>query len=200
MVNKGLMVDAEMLAAFANLEPSDADVFRNEAAKDFVPEGFWAGMALQMLPGATSTRIWQIEQKRLRDAWRSHFSPERCLDIIVSAAKLSGSEQRMAEISERMLRMDNEDALNFAAKQSVPKPKIYPYQHAVMLLALQPWRARICGKCGEYFVKKKPRDRYCSKACSKRAVLDSKRRSWRLHGPDWRPSKPSKKSHKIGGK
>jgi hypothetical protein len=199
-VNKGLAVDAEMLAAFANLEASDADKFRNEVARDFVPEGFWDGMSIQMLPDATATRIWQTEQKRLRDAWRSQFSPERCLDLIVSAAKLSEGEQRLAELSERMLRMNNKEALDFAAKQSVPKPRIWPYQHAVMLLALQPWRARICAKCGKFFVKKKPRDRYCSKACSKQAVLDSKNKSWGLHGKNWRSANPAKKSRKMRGK
>jgi hypothetical protein len=200
MVDRSLLVDAKMLAAFANLEPADVDNFRNAVAPDFVPDGFWAGMALSIVPGATSSRIWQVEQKRLREAWRSQFSPERCLDLIVSAAKLSESEQRRQQIAERMLKMDNDAALEFAAEQDVPKPKIYPYQHAVMLLALQPWRARICGKCAKHFMKDKPRDRYCSKACSKQAVLDSKSNSWSKHGKDWRPSKPPKKSRKSGGR
>jgi hypothetical protein len=199
-VDKSLLIDAKMLAAFANLEPPDADNFRNAVAPDFVPAGFWAGMALPMQSGAASSKIWQAEQKRLREAWRSQFSPERCLDIIVSAAKHSESEQRMAQITERLLKMDNDAALEFIAKQELPKPKIYPYQHAVMLLALQPWRARICGKCGQYFMKDKPRDRYCSKACSKQAVLDSKTNSWSKHGKNWRPSKASKKSRKTRGK
>jgi hypothetical protein len=199
-VNKGLAVDAEMLAAFANLEPSNADRFRNEVARDFVPAGFWGGMSIEVRPGATSMKIWQAEQKRLRDVWRSQFSPERCLDLIVSAAKHSEQEQRMTEISEQMLKMSNKDALDFAAKVSLPQPRIWPYQHAIMLLALQPWRARICGKCGKFFVKKKPRDRYCSKTCSKQALLDSKKRSWGLHGKDWRPSEPSKQSRKTRGR
>jgi hypothetical protein len=199
MVDRSLLVDAKMLAAFANLEPADADNFRNAVAPDFVPDGFWAGSALSMVSGATSRRIWQAEQKRLREAWRSQFSPERCLDIIVSAAKLSESEQRLQQIAERLSKMDNDAALEFVAKQDLPQPKIWPYQHAVMLLAMQPWRARICGKCGKYFMKDKPRDRYCSKACSKQAVLDSKTNSWSRHGKNWRPSKPSKKSRKTRG-
>jgi hypothetical protein len=199
-MNKGLVVDAEILAAFANLGPSDADKFRNEVARDFVPEGFWAGLAHSMQPGATAGRIWHVEQQRLRDAWRSQFSPERCIDLIASAAKLSEREQWLEQTTEQVLIMPNEQIPGFLAKQSVPKPRIWPYQHAVMLLALQPWRARICGKCGMYFVKKKPRDRYCSKACSKRAVLDSKNKSWGLHGKNWRPSKLSKNSRKMRGK
>jgi hypothetical protein len=199
-MERSLLVDLKMLGEFANLEAADVDIFRNSVARDFVPEGFWAGMAIQMLPGATATGIWRTEQARLREAWRSHFSPERCIDLIVCAAKLSEGEQWLERVTAQMMKMENKEAFDFVAKQSIPKPKIWPYQHAVMLLALQPWRARICGKCGEYFVKEKPRDRYCSKACSKQAVLDSKNKSWGLHGRNWRPSKPSKKSRKMRGK
>jgi hypothetical protein len=199
-MEKSLSVDAKMLAAFANLEPADADSFRNAVAPDFVPAGFWTGGTVPISPDATSIRIWQAEQERLRSAWRSHFSSERCLDLILSAAKLSESERWLKEVNEQMVKMDNEEFRSFVAKQSVPKTKIWPYQRVVMLLALQPWRARICGKCGKFFVKEKPRDRYCSKACSKQAVLDSKNKSWGLHGKNWRSSKPSKKSRKIGAK
>jgi len=199
-MEKSLLVDAKMLAEFANLEAAGADNFRNSVARDFVPEGFWAGQVIALSPGAMSKPIWQIEQQRLRDAWRSHFSPECCLNLIVLAAKLSAGEQRMEQIRAQIEKMPNEEIPSVVAKPNLPRPKIWPYQHAVMLLALQPWRARICGKCGKYFMKEKPRDRYCSKACSKQAVLDSKNKSWGLHGRNWRPSKPSKKSRKMRGK
>ena len=199
-MQKSLLVDAKMLAEFANLEPADADYFRNSVAPDFVPEGFWMGQVIAVSPGATSKAIWQNQQELLRDAWRSHFSPECCLNLIVLAAKLSAGEQRMEQIREQVQKLPNEEIPGFVSKLSLPRPKIYPYQHAVMLLALQPWRARICGKCGKYFMKEKPRDRYCSRACSKQAVLDSKNKSWGLHGRNWRPSKPPRKSRKMRGK
>jgi hypothetical protein len=199
-MKKSLLVDAKMLAAFANLKSADADTFRNAVAPGFVPEGWWTGQALPMMKGATSMPFWMIEQERLTDAWRSQFSPEACLDLIVSAAKESQLEKSLNQLTEQMPKMGNEAASEFIARQELPKPEIYPYQHVVMLLALQPWRARICEKCGKYFVKDKPRDRYCSKPCSKQAILDSKRKSWGSHGNSWRPKRSSKKQRKTGGK
>jgi len=171
-----------MLAAFANLEPAGVDRFRNGVAPGFVPEGWWTGqMASISIP---VTPIWQLEQKRLREAWRSQFPPVACVDLIVSATKMSELEQwREADES-------NEQVAEF-----IPKPKIYPYQHAIMLIALQSWRARICEICGKHFVKDFPRNRYCSPACTKQARLASKRSYWDSNKSKLRPSKK-----KRGGK
>ena len=100
-MEKSLLVDAKMLAAFANLEPADADSFRKAVAPDFVPAGFWAGGTIPISPDATSIRIWQTEQERLRSAWRSNFSLERCLDLILSAAKLSEGSSGSMELTKK---------------------------------------------------------------------------------------------------
>jgi len=197
-MKKSLMVDARILATFANLESAEADSFRHAVAPGFVPELWWTGQALAMEPGATSEPIWQMEQDRLREVWRSHFSPIACLELIVRAAKQSETEQWLKDFSEKMGQMSNKEIREYS-KKYIPQTTIYPYQHVVMLLALQPWRARICEKCGKYFVKDKPRDRYCSRACSKQAILDSKRKSWEAHSGAWRPKIKTRKLRKMGG-
>jgi hypothetical protein len=192
-VEKSLLVDAKMLAVFANLKPTEAEQFRHAVAPHFVPDSFWS----EANPGAIFNSVWRTEQARLRNAWRSRFSPERCLELIVATAKLSNLEEIHDQQLEHIERMPIEVP---NPEKNLPDRYIWPYQHVVMLLAMQPWRARICAKCGKYFIKVDPRDRYCSKACSKQAVLDSKSNSWSKHGKNWRPSKPSKKSRKAGGR
>jgi hypothetical protein len=184
-VTKDLIVDTKMLAAFANLEPADADRFRNAVAPGFVPEAWWTGHQGHVMEADDApTAIWQREQQRLRNAWRSQFPPEACVDLIVSATKMSEFEQ-----------WREADESNKQVAAFIPKPKIYPYQHVIMLLALQPWRARICEICGKYFVKDAPRDRYCSPPCTKQARLVSKRTYWDSNKKKLRPSKK-----KRGGK
>ena len=50
-----------------------------------------------------------------------------------------------------MLKMVNKEFRIFVAKQSVPKTKVWPYQHVVMLLASQPWRATNLREVREVF-------------------------------------------------
>jgi hypothetical protein len=195
-MEKDLMVDAMNLAAFANLKPEDAENFRNAVAPGFVPEIWWRTPNIfGIVPDAPafSAVIWKLEQQRLKDAWRDHFSPEVCLGLIVSANRASEFEYSVHQQTERKaLDQDKEAYASCVASQTPPKPRLWPYQHAVMLLAMQPWRARICEICGKYFVKEEPRERYCSTACSKVALRDSKSKSWQLHGEKWRPRKSSK--------
>src|ERR1700722_2778294 len=94
----------------------------------------------------------------------------------------------MQEFNERMTKSGIAEAMAWNAKREIPKPEIYPYQHVIMRLALQPWRARICEICGQFFVKDFPRDRYCSSACTTKARLASKRSYWDSNKSKLRPS------------
>jgi hypothetical protein len=180
---KNQLVDARMLAEFANLEESQLDHFRNAVSRGFVPDSFWNGLVFS---GSADTphQVWKAEQQRLREAWRVNFEPDICVELIANTAKYSEQGQRLRQLNQ-MLEMGNAEVLELM-KQEFPPTKAYPYQHAVMLLALQPWRARVCTMCRRYFIREEPRDRYCSRACSKQAMLRTKRDSWGRHGSKWR--------------
>lgn len=49
---------------------------------------------------------------------------------------------------------------------------------AFFLLFCQSWRARICPRCGMFFVARKPKQRFCSTVCSAGSRLASKRKWW----------------------
>lgn len=172
---KSMRVDAEMLARFANLTDSEVERFRNSEAEGFVPEGFWLG---------TPTPIWKIEQARLRDAWRAGFTTRACVSLVSMVAKLSAQDQ----FFENIQRLEEPEAVKAIQenmeKHGTPYPPldVYPYQEVIMMLFVDPWRARICEICGNHFIKEVQRDRYCSNACSKEAIRRRHNRWWREQG------------------
>lgn len=66
------------------------------------------------------------------------------------------------------------------------------FQRAVYLLWRQSWRAKVCRRCGKYFVADKPPQFYCSSKCYGEAKKDRGSKWWAEHGNDWR--KGSRKS------
>lgn len=160
---KSLLVDAGALAQFADLQSDEqAAHFRNSVYRDFIPEYFWDWRSVT----ADGERVWRIEQSKLRETWKTQFPIERSVHLIASLAKESEYDTAIKEPSKDVEKMDANE------------PPVFPYQMAVMFLTMQPWRAQICGMCGKHFVKSAPRDRYCSKVCSRNAVLATKRKSW----------------------
>ena len=73
----------------------------------------------------------------------------------------------------------------------------WPYQSALMFLAIEPWRARFCGKCGKQFVAEKPATKFCSNRCAKDARRVTRNAWWRDHGRQWR-SERGRKIHPAG--
>lgn len=62
----------------------------------------------------------------------------------------------------------------------------WPYQRALMFLAVEPWRARFCAICGRRFVAEKPATRFCSVECAAGARKESRDAWWRKNGEHWR--------------
>jgi len=62
----------------------------------------------------------------------------------------------------------------------------WPYQRALMFLAVEPWRARFCAICGRRFVAEKPATRFCSVKCAGGARKNSRDAWWHMHGERWR--------------
>lgn len=189
--------DAEALAVFSNLDQAGVDYFRNNYP-GFFPDRIWDVVRFRALEppdeealdweGQPSEPldesphiIWRQLQNELRRAWQQGFPLE------ASIALLSDTWHHgfPGEITDR-----GWEPRDF-------KPKAWPYQKAVMFLAVDAWRARVC-LCGKRFVADKPSRRFCSEACSANARKVSRRAWWTGHGRDWRAGQEQQKRKPKG--
>jgi len=175
---KEVLWDAERLAVFSNANAAvDAEYFRRNYG-DFFPRNFWNWKVRVGGPGEFTVSagpipsevilFWQAFQRALRDAWQIDFPLEECVRLISCAAvpdRLSGATDVEADLL------------------SYP---VWPYQRAVMLLGVEPWRARFCAQCGKRFVADKPARRFCSNGCAAKTRKHSKRDWWAAKGKEWR--------------
>lgn len=168
---KEILWDAERLALFSNASATnDVESFRAQH-KDFFPDHFWD---YRVGPEADAVLVWQNFQRSVRETWQEGFPLENCIRLIYSA---------LGSIWEAM-----------EAQPGNPGLPVWPYQRAVMLLGMEPWRARFCAQCGKRFVADKPARRFCSHTCSTKARQASRSVSWSKHGQKWRATYEKRKA------
>ena len=182
------LLDAQCLATFANLGPDQTDEFRNSICPDFLPASFWDKTTIT----TTVDSSWLLLQRFLQEVWNEKFPLDKSIQLIIWADK----ETKLAQSLERVSQMSNQEILSMEA----PKPDVWPFQRAVMFLAVNSWRARFCLGCGKRFVAAKPRSTYCSDACFKENRKDVKRAWWSQHGQQLRESKARSMRTKNGKK
>ena len=171
-MDKSTLKNARTLALFSNLTEKDVDYFRQNYP-DFVPDGWWTVENYDTL-------IWKLWQELLQESW-GKLSADRIIALLIlwSNTRESSEAEESEVIAGRHI------------------PIAYPYQHAVMFLAMEQWRAKFCENCGQRFVKEKPPQRFCSDACFNQSRKAYKRALWAEHGPDWlKNRKKSKKSQR----
>ena len=82
--------------------------------------------------------------------------------------------------------------------------RYYPqkdFQRAVYLLFLQSWRAKLCVRCGRYFIADRPPRLYCSTGCNGQAKRKRDLDWWRREGsPRQKKKSKNKAKRKKGGK
>jgi hypothetical protein len=81
-----------------------------------------------------------------------------------------------------------------ALTHSKTRFEAWPYQRALMFLAIEPWRARFCAICSRGFVAEKPATRFCSVKCAAGARKASRTSWWRKNGESWRRQREKKRS------
>ena len=174
---KEVLVAAGKLAEFSNLEPNQAQAFRQKNP-EFVPEVWWTSDA--MVSQEPPPKVWEAWQNYLQNAWTLEFPLDETLELLTFYSNTTPPE-------------DNPFA----------PAKAFPYQRAILFLSTQTWRAKFC-ECGKRFVKDKPQRRFCSILCASKHRKEYKRAMWAQH-PEWgrdrkKNLKPSKKRNKVGGK
>jgi hypothetical protein len=151
----------------------------------FETDGFRGNFAVtnSKQPVGNEKVLWRLWQKLLQESW-TKFSPDRIIALLTMWCSTSESgESSESEVA------------------GVEIPTAYPYQRAVMFLAMQQWRLKFCEECGHRFVKEKPSQRFCSDSCFAESRKAAKRGYWADH-PEWlenrkRPKK-SRRSHAKG--
>lgn len=74
------------------------------------------------------------------------------------------------------------------------------FQRAVYLLLRESWRARVCRRCGRYFIADKAAQMFCSTPCSNRSKLEIGRRYWHEKGISLRDQRIKKpRTHPASG-
>jgi hypothetical protein len=140
---KSELIDAEMLARFADLKPEEVEEFRHSVAPNFVPEPWWDSDGQRM----KGWKIWQEMQGLVRSTWDSGFPTDYTLSVLLNHFSTATQPE------------------SFLTPTDIYRA--LPYQQAVMFIFNQSWRARSCHRtdCRKRFVAQSPNDQFCSNAC-----------------------------------
>lgn len=141
LVIRDELVDAEMLARFAELKKEEVEDFRHSVAPGFVPESWWDSDGRRM----AGWKIWQEMQRLLQSTWDAGFPTDYALSIILNHFSTATQPE------------------SFLASTDIFQA--LPYQQATMFMFNQSWRARRCNHCHKRFVAREPNDQYCSEVC-----------------------------------
>jgi hypothetical protein len=139
-------VDA--LVQFANLK-GGADVTALQSRHpSFVPATFWSTKS--STPDVDEILdTWRIEQALLQKAWKRGFPLDDALKLISNTANHAVNAAAF------------EDMKRGEPTPELPKPPGFPFQQAVMFMAMHPKRAEICKRCKSYFVADHHKRKYC---------------------------------------
>jgi hypothetical protein len=163
---------AQTLAEFANLEPKDAEYFRQ---KKFVPDVWWV---VGIIPDRderpdsegfkAGSYLWQDAQRAIREAWKTGFPLDICISLIQFGVETT---LQTGQAVGRPFHFDPDHfgSLRFGSVQFIPSPEImrqvWDYQRAVIFLHTRRWRVAHCMNCGKPFVKEAKGRKYCSDIC-----------------------------------
>lgn len=197
--------DAEALAEFANLDPTDANAveyFRNNYP-NFAPVEWWnykyneftlvqtsAADDLNLTGGIEESpaRMWQVTQEEIQRAWENQFQFEtvfgltQLLKCVFVAPPETVWTQEYMHFSDGMF-----DELIGA--------KTYSFHTAVLYLHAHPKQAKQCEKCGKYFVTVAGKRTMCiypdadGDTCSQKQIREQHLKWWETVGAKQRKAK-----------
>ena len=180
---------AERLATFANLTPDDAAAFRKRHPH-FAPDSWWDNRILNAANEIVF--VWTEQQKKVRTAWQTGFSPDDCITLISAGAKTADREDDIkAHQAAGEMGLEDAEGAEFFHKHEQRKRRIFDYQRAVMFLHIQAWRVSRCEReeCRKHFVKVAKGQRFCSKECFDTKRVADKLKWWRESGVKQRAKK-----------
>jgi hypothetical protein len=139
---RALLDAADALAEFLGIDPEEVEDFRRRHPK-FVPEVWWT------LADNYGELIWSAWKGLLAVEWgRFSIYTDRTLALLTMWSSTEPSTTTETELT------------------GVFTPTLYPYQRAILFLAVESWRAKVCQECGHAFVADHASRKYCSIASS----------------------------------
>jgi hypothetical protein len=194
MKDGDILNEVDALARFTNLEEEGVEEFRQMHA-DFVPPGFWGGaflrVSLETGETLSSGAFWKSVREALRKSWTQRFPLEASVRLISMTDRMSEMDEQVAWVASMSVMTGEEKQA--ALKKGPPTPKVWPIQRAVMYLAVNAWRVKICRRCGSRFAALKPKSAFCSPDCFHEALKNRKRKWWGKSGTKWREANKKKK-------
>jgi hypothetical protein len=167
---RALLDMADALAQFAGIDPGEEVENFRRLHPNFVPEVWWT-----LDYDGCGELIWSRWQQLLDVEWgRFSLYTDRTLALLTMWMSVEESPTPVTEL------------------HRVFTPTMYPYQRAVLFLAVEPWRAKVCRVCGMAFIADHASRKYCSLKCSA-PVIGEQHRAWG-RANNWGREKSMKKS------
>ena len=191
--SKEVLWNAERLAEFANAGGREAVEHFHRNNPDFLPPVVWNDANLpvpgDLFFGLDYAPVLRAMGLDIRDTPK----PEGQDEITVPA--WWGAQQGLRRAWEVGFPLNWCVILISLGHDETPF-RVWPYQQAIMLLGVEPWRARFCGTCRKRFVADKPARRFCSTACTGEARKSSRNAWWSDKGKDWREARRRRQQRK----
>jgi hypothetical protein len=171
--------DAEALAEFANLSPTDSAsvAYFKENYPEFAPCEWWdykfedLELIPAVLPASDSDNpinpiayggvlkedlipIWQNVQDEIQRAWIDRFQFENVFGLTQRLKAVFIAPSELVLTGSHLYLPDG-------ALYELGTPKLYTFHKAVLYLNQHSWRPKICQHCGKYFVANHPQRDSC---------------------------------------
>jgi predicted nucleic acid-binding Zn ribbon protein len=187
--DEDFLQDARVLADFSNLvTQEDADYFRHNH-RGFLPDGLWNTLSLTIEDAASGKKAlpsWNTLQQQLLRTWRTGFPLNSSVSLITSLERVTKLSQALEDVASQAAKTNDMESLS---KTKLPQPEYWPFQRAVMFMAVESWRARFCSACGKSFAAAKAKQGLCSDKCREDAEKRRKNAWWSRSGRTQRKSK-----------
>ncbi len=196
--------DAEALAEFANLDPTDSAsvaYFKNNYP-DFAPSEWWdypcRRNGMRVLRYEDVIKIakndpdfkskienkvmqqWQDAQDYIQKVWKAEFK--------LNASGVSDLLKLVFYVDRPGLVWNSSQVLLPNGTIYELNTKLYSFHKAVLYLHQHPRQAKICAECGKYFVTAHGKREFClypdsrGETCSQKRISEQHLNWWRTHG------------------
>ncbi len=197
--------DAEALADFANLDPADSAAvayFRNNYP-DFVPREWWdyrcriGGSRVIRAEDIDKIRNdpdyktkleklgegllqWQDAQDTIQKVWKANFK--------LNASAISDLLKLVFDVDRPGLLWNSSQVLAPNGTIYELNTRLYGFHKAVLYLHEHPKQAKVCAKCGRYFVTERGKRIFClypderGETCSQKQRAEQHIEWWRTKG------------------
>jgi len=212
--------DAEALADFANLEPTDLATVANfrKNYPDFAPDEWWDYP--YRIDGTRVIRAEDVDKIRNDPDYKTQFDKlgeglpqwQHAQDHIqeVWKAKFKLNASGVSDLLKLVFYVDRPGLVWNSSQVLLPNgtiyelnTKLYSFHKAVLYLHERPGQAKVCTECGKYFVTARGKRELClfpdsrGETCAQKRINERKSKWWHDHGTKRRRAKRNRMNTKA---